>query len=169
MSFLPRGGSGQPRWRHAYDLVTSRVINEHVTLLEITEYYGCEQTEAWSIMRDAKKHLERDGLNTVKTIPKFGWVVIDAKGNLGEIDHRLAKTRRALSRTARLLTNTQQRRSELDQSDRNRLDFQTASVLRSQEIYNRTSPDFAALQRASKTPTQLPGLGIVPTPQTETG
>lgn len=161
MSFLPAGA--QPRWRYAYDLVASRAINEHVTLLELTEHYGCEQSEAWSIMRDAKKHLERDGLNTVKTIPKFGWVVIDVKGNLGEIDHRLAKTRRALTRTARLVTNTQQRRSELDQADRNRLDFQTASVLRSQEIYTRTSPDFAALQRASKTPTQLPGFGNVTT------
>lgn len=156
--FQPADGE-RARWRHAYALVAGKKPGEDVTLLELAEVLDLDATEDRSVLRavmsEAKKHLERDGLHTVRTVKRFGWVVIDASGNLDEIEKRRKKATRATGRAARLIVATD--RGQLSPIERQRLDFETRNVLSAKSLFERKTKDFAELERQS-TKRQTPEL-----------
>lgn len=145
--FEPADGC-QARWRYCYDLVVSRKPGDEITYMEIAELLDCSVGQAVAAMREAKRHLEVDKQRTVRTVKKFGWIVLDAKGNLNETDDRIRRTRRAATRAVRVLNAT--RREELSQIERARMDFQSRQLLSARGLYERKSPSFAELERASK-------------------
>ncbi|OZM74016.1 hypothetical protein CFN78_06935 [Amycolatopsis antarctica] len=145
--FQPADGD-RARWRHVYELVLSRTPGDDITVQEVCDLLNIPAHTAWAVMLDAKKHLEQDRQQTVKSVSKFGWIVIDAKGNLDEIERRRHKAHRATSRAARLITATD--RGALSPIDRNRLDFETRNVLAARSLYDRKSRSFAELQRESQ-------------------
>lgn len=145
--FAPADGV-QARWRYLYDMVCQRQPGDDIELGEVTELFDIDEQAARAVMLEAKKHLEEDRQQTVTTKERYGWIVIDAKGNLDEIEKRRRKAYRATTRTARLIHATD--RAELAAIDRNRLDFETRNVLAAQSLYGRKSRSFAELERASK-------------------
>ena len=149
-AFQPADGE-RARWRYAYDLVAGKQPREDVTLLELAELLDVDPNQdrelLWAVMAEAKKHLERDRLHTVKTIKRFGWVVIDARGNLDEIERRRKKATRATGRAARLIVATD--REQLSPNERQRLDFETRNVLGAKTLFERKATDFAELERRS--------------------
>jgi hypothetical protein len=145
--FQPANGE-RARWRYAYDMVVERKPGEDVTLQELTELFDIDDQAARAVMLEAKKHLEEDRQQTVKTVEKFGWVVIDARGNLGEIEKRRVKAYRATNRTARLIVATD--RDELSPIERNRLDFETRNVLAARSLFGRKPRSFSELEKESR-------------------
>jgi ATP-dependent exoDNAse (exonuclease V) alpha subunit len=149
-AFRPADGD-RARWRYAYDLVAGKQPGEDVTLLELAELLDLDVDQDRALLRavmsEAKKHLERDHLHTVRTVDKFGWVVIDARGNLDEIEKRRKKATRATGRAARLIVATD--REQLSPIERQRLDFETRSVLSAKSLFERKTKDFTELERQS--------------------
>lgn len=139
----------QARWRYAYDLVLTKQPGDDVTLQELAEILGLDwQADSQvlrSVMLEAKKHLEQDKLQTVRTVARFGWVVLSAAGNLDQVEKRRQKAGRATDRTARLITATD--RGQLSPIERNRLDFETRNVLAAGALFRRKPKSFAELQR----------------------
>lgn len=135
------------RWRYCYELVATRKPGDEITRMEVMEAAGCDEQQAIAAMREAKKHLEFDRQRTVRLVSKFGWIVLDAAGNLSETDRRSRKAARAVTRAARILAATP--REELSQIDRARSDYLERQLLSARGIYERTSASFAELQRSS--------------------
>lgn len=158
-AFQPADGE-RARWRYAYDLVVSKKPGEDVTLLELAELLELDANADAQVLRgvmlQAKKHLEEAKQQTVRTVPKFGWVVLDARGNLPEIEGRRKKAYRATTRTARLIVATD--RTGLSPIERQRLDFETRNVLGASSLFGRKTKSFVELEResASRSQPQLP-------------
>lgn len=144
--FDPAGGEAQ--WRPLYRLVVERDPGEAVTLHEARELLGCGEQAAWAAMRRAKRQLEDDKQQTVRTVARYGWVILAPAENLGEAEKRRRKAYRATDRAARLLAATP--RDRLSQIDRARLDFESRNVLGARSLYTRRSPSLAELERESK-------------------
>lgn len=142
--FAPSNGV-QPQWRYAYDLVAGLAPGDEVTYLALAEALDWEfeikddamRRKLCGVMRLATIHLEKDGQRTVKTVAMFGWVVQNAKGNIVLVDQRTRKVRRGVNRTVTLIQATDV--TELDQRDRQRLDFQRGQLSRTQEMLGRTA------------------------------
>lgn len=146
-AFEPANGE-RARWRYAYDLVTDRKPGDEITREELMELLDIDSDTALAVMREAKKHLEEDRQQTVRTVERFGWVIIDARGNLDEIEKRRKKAYRATDRTARLIVATP--RDDLSQIERSRLDFETRNVLAARGLFSRKTKSFSELEKESK-------------------
>lgn len=147
--FQPADGQ-RARWRYCYDLVMERKPGEDVTVDEVCELLDVDSVAAWAAMREAKKHLEEDKQQTVRTQNRFGWVIIDARASLAEIEKRRKKAARAVTGNARLIVSVQSKRHELSQIERSRLDFETRNTLGSQSLFSRKPKSFAELEREAK-------------------
>jgi hypothetical protein len=145
--FQPADGQ-RARWRYLYDLVSERHPGDEITVDEVMEMLDVDAATARAVMLEAKKHLEEDRKHTVRTVDRFGWIVIDARGNLDEIEKRRKKAYRATDRTARLIVATP--RDELSQIERSRLDFETRNVLAARGLFSRKTKSFAELEQESK-------------------
>lgn len=166
-AFEPADGK-QARWRYAYDLVLGKEPGDEVTLMELAEALGLEfdisdtvqRQLLWSVMGEAKHHLETDKQQTVKSVPKYGWIVMRPDQNLDEADARRHKAGRAVSRTARLLGATEV--SALSPHQRQRHDFLTSAVVRTAALFDRKPRSLADLESKSQQ-RKLPGTSA---PQT---
>lgn len=145
--FQPADGK-QARWRYLYDLVVERKPGDDVTVDEVCELLEIDAHTARAVMLEAKKHLEEDRQQTVRTVERYGWIVIDARGNLDEIEKRRKKSGRAANRAARLIVATP--REQLSQIERSRLDFETRNVLGAQGLFSRKTKSLAELEKESK-------------------
>ncbi|WP_027930744.1 hypothetical protein [Amycolatopsis thermoflava] len=145
--FQPANGD-RARWRYAYDLVVERNPGDDITVDELKELLDIDTDTAWAVMREAKKHLEEDRQQTVRTVSRFGWIVIDARGNLDEIERRRRKAYRATDRAARLIVATP--RDQLSQIERSRLDFETKNILAARGLYSRKTRSLSELEKESK-------------------
>lgn len=132
--FQPADGQ-TPRWRHCYDLVTGRQVGDQVTLLEVTELLDCSPEAAWAAMRQARIHLEGDGCRTVRTVPRFGWVVMAAAEHLRAAEHHTAKARRQVVTAHRKVRSA--RREELSQFEREAADRMAASLTALSDLMGR--------------------------------
>lgn len=126
IDFTPLDGE-KSRMRHAYDLVASKQHGDEITLMELAEVLDLDHMNEehvkilWQTMDDARAKLERDKHpNTVRTVPKFGWIVPTEAEKLDLAQERLAKVRRAGNRVGRIHDATD--RSALGQFDKQRLD-----------------------------------------------
>jgi hypothetical protein len=146
-AFQPADGD-RARWRYLYDLVVERKPGDDITVDEVVELLEVDPHTARAVMREAKKHLEEDRMQTVRTVERYGWIVIDARGNLDEIEKRRKKAYRATDRTARLIVATP--RDDLSQIERSRLDFETRNVLAARGLFSRKTRSFSELERESK-------------------
>lgn len=153
--FAPADGE-QARWRYAYALVTSKKPHDEITLHELADLLGMEFNPLskeqrgilFSAMREAKIRLEREGLPSVKTVERFGWVVLDAGGSLDEVERRRTKSARAVNRSVRLLLGTD--RSQLTQHQRARMDFLASQLAGAAALYNRRPKTFDELEKLSR-------------------
>lgn len=145
--FQPADGQ-RARWRYLYDLVLSRKPGDDITIDEVIEMIDVDGITARAVMLEAKRHLEEDRLQTVRTVERYGWIIIDARGNLDEIEKRRKKSARAANRAARLIVATP--RDKLSQIDRARLDFETRNVVGAQALFSRKTKSFAELEKESK-------------------
>jgi hypothetical protein len=132
-----------PRWQKLYDLVTSREVGGEVTYREALEVLDLPRTReglavAQQSMRSAVARLEQAKERTVATVPKFGWVVLDAQREVQQVDRRLVKTRRAAGRVVRGVSAMSNRREELSQFERERLDRIGHAARAALEITGRT-------------------------------
>jgi hypothetical protein len=145
--FQPADGK-QARWRYLYDMVVERKPGDAVTVDEVCELFDIDSHTARAVMLQAKKHLEEDRQQTVRTVERYGWIVIDARGNLDEIEKRRKKSYRAVDRTARLIVATP--RADLNQIDRARLDFETRNVVGARGLFSRKTKSFVELEHEAK-------------------
>lgn len=145
--FEPADGQ-RARWRYCYDLVVERSPGDDITVQEVCELLDIDALTARAVMLEAKRHLEVDKQQTVRTVERFGWIVLDARGNLDEIEKRRKKSYRAVDRTARLIVATP--RDELTQIDRARLDFETRNVVAAKGLFSRKTKSFAELEREAQ-------------------
>lgn len=158
-AFQPADGT-RARWRYAYDLVMERKPDDDITLQELAELLDLDWESDSQLLRatmlEAKRHLELDRQQTVRTVDRFGWIVISAKGNLSEIEKRRRKAYRATDRTARLIVATD--REQLSPIERNQLDFETRNVVAARSLFGRKTRSFTELEKASqqRNVTQLP-------------
>lgn len=129
-------------------MVTARNPGDDITIQEVCERFDIDPQTARGVMLEAKKHLEDDKQQTVRTVERFGWVVLTAQGNLNEIEKRRHRAYRATNRTARLINATD--RAALSPIDRSRLDFETRNVLAARSLYSRKTRSFTELEQASK-------------------
>lgn len=131
--FEPADGA-TPRWQKLRDLVRTKEVGQEVTYREAAELLGLDHRDRDQLatiqgaMRDAVARLEKAGERTVSTVARFGWVVLDAQREVGQVDRRLTKTRRAAGRTLRGIGALNTRRGELSQFDRERLDWMDRSA-----------------------------------------
>lgn len=154
-AFEPADGK-QARWRYAYDIAVSKEPGDEITLLELAEALGLDYFPddremaqlLWTTMSEAKRHLEMDGLHSVRTVPRFGWVVMRPDQNLDEADARRRKARRAVDRTARLLKATDV--DVLSPHQRQRHDFLSSSVTRAAALFDRKSKNLNDLEQQSR-------------------
>src|SRR5688500_10644881 len=161
-AFAPANGI-QARWRYAYDLVTPKQPGDEVTLAELAEALGWnydhaddwQRQQLFSVMSDARRHLEADGQRTVRTVEKFGWIVLDARGALNEVERRRDKAARAVDNAISGLGSAP--REELAGQDRSRRDFLEGNLLHAGSLYRRRSPRFMDLERASKARKEIEG------------
>lgn len=124
--FEPADGVA-PRWQKLYDLVVARNVGDEVTYQEAMEVLSLPRTRegmatAQQAMRSAMARLEQAKERTVGTVPKFGWIILDAQREVQQVDRRLIKTRRAAGRVLRGVSAMDNRRGELPQFERERLD-----------------------------------------------
>jgi len=145
--FTPADGV-MPRWQKLYNLVTDRKVGDGVTYGEARDLLGCNLPLTQAAMRDAQKRLEQDGERTVGTVARFGWIVLDAQRELGQVDRRLTKTRRAAGRVVRGTRALNTRREDLSQQDRHRLDQIARSGELAAQIASRRKVDLNALRKA---------------------
>lgn len=151
--FTPADGE-RARWRHAYDLVLDRKPGDGIAVEELTEALDIDPHTARAVMLEAKKHLEQERRQTVRTVARFGWVVIEAGDKLDEIEKRRKKAFRATNRTARLIVATP--RAALSQIERSRLDFETRNVLGARGLFERKTRALSDLEKQSKQRGELP-------------
>lgn len=153
--FEPADGE-RARWRYCYDLVESAQPGDEITYMMVAELLDCDREQALAAMREAKRHLEHDRKRTVRNVPKYGWIVLDAAGNLREADSRIKRARNATTRAADVVLATP--RDELSQIERARMDFQAQQLQSARGLYERKSRSFSELEKASKTrqQSQLP-------------
>lgn len=158
--FEPKDGV-QPRWRYAYDLVIARKPGDGITLMELAElldldhFSEADRQVMRGVMLEAKAHLEKEGQQTVETVVKYGWKVLDPTGNLDQIEQRRLKAARQVDRTARLINATP--RSELAPIDQQRYDAEQRSALAAGSLFTRKRSSFAEMVRRSKPRKELPG------------
>jgi hypothetical protein len=119
--FEPADGI-QPRWRYCYDLVLAKQPNEEIVYREVEELLDCGHEGALDAMRTAQRHLESDGCQSVRNVPRFGWVVMRAGEHIAASDHHLRKARNASGRALRKITAIDDRRGELSQFEREAAD-----------------------------------------------
>lgn len=148
--FTPADGH-TPRWRKLYDLITTRQPGDEITYREARDLLDCDLHTAQSAMRDAIRRLERDGQLTVKTVERFGWVVLNPAGELDQVDRRLTKTRRAAGRAARGAGAVEGRRDQLSQFERERLDRMKRAALAVGELTSRRRSSLAELRKMIET------------------
>lgn len=122
-----------PRWKKLYDLVMGRKVGDEITYREALEVLGLPRTDrglhiAQQTMRTTMEHLERDGHSLLGNVAKFGWVVLDPQRELQQTDRRVTKTRRAAGRAVRGVGSLNNRRDELSQFERERLDWISRSA-----------------------------------------
>lgn len=134
--FAPADGE-KARWRHCWDIIDGegREPGDQVLLQEVMERCNCDAKAAWAAMRDARRHLEEAGRRTVRTVPKFGWVVMNASEHLTASDHHAHKARRQVS-TAHLKVSSA-RRKELTQFEREAADRMTTRYQALSELMGR--------------------------------
>lgn len=142
------------RARQLAELVESRQPGDEVTYAEAMELLDCELTQVQAAMNGARKILEDGKARSVRTVERFGWIVMDARANLDEVDRRRKRASRATTRAVRLLNATP--RDELSQIERQRADFQSRQLVGARSLYDRTSKPFAELQKESKKAPELP-------------
>jgi len=145
--FQPADGE-RARWCYCYDLVLSRKPGDGITYAEVMELLDVDHMTALAVMREAKRHLEIDRQQTVRTVPKFGWVILDARGNLSEMEARRKKRNRAAEGHARLVVATP--RDDLTQIDKARLDFEKKNALAALGLAGRKTKSFTELERESQ-------------------
>jgi hypothetical protein len=141
-----------PRWQKLYNLVAERKIGDEVTYAEAIETLDlprgrASRKVAQEAMREAQHHLEIKGERTVGTVANFGWVVLDAQRELGQVDRRRTKARRAAGRTLRGVKALNTRRDELSQFERQRLDFIGHSARVAQEATGRNGLTLEKFQK----------------------
>ena len=119
-----------PRWQILFSIASTRAVGEEITYREAIDALGLagggtreNRSIAQNVMRDVVARLEKEGLRSLKTVTNFGWVVLDATGEISQVDRRLTKTRRAAGRTMRGIEAADVKRDELSQFDRERLDW----------------------------------------------
>jgi len=123
--FEPADGL-RPRWQYCYDLVVERNINDEITRREVMDMLACDWATAGAAMGQAKVHLEEDGRLSVRTVPKFGWVVMRAGEHLAEADREARSGHRKLKAGYRKLSAIDHRRGELSQFEREAVDRRKA-------------------------------------------
>lgn len=134
--FAPADGE-KARWRYCYDLVVTREPNEQIIVQEICELLQCDEKAAWAAMRDAKAHLESDGQRSVRTVPRFGWIVMRPGEHITAAEQYERKSRRGLGRGIRVLVAVAGRRDELSQFEREAVDRKTAQLSAVRELMGR--------------------------------
>jgi hypothetical protein len=150
--FEPADGVS-PRWQKLADLVNSKDVGGELTYREAGEALGFDRLNertlriTQSAMRDAQKNLEAQGQRTVGTVARFGWIILDASRELQQVDRRLAKTRRAAGRTIRGASALNNRREELSQFERERLDRVAFSARMAVEVSGRRSSKISDLKK----------------------
>lgn len=147
VAFEPADGR-RARWRYCYDLVLTKEPGDEITYLEVMELLECDQLTALAAMRDAQRNLEMDRKHLLNNVPRFGWIVLNASGNLGQIEKARKKAYRATDRAARKIVATP--REQLSQIERSRLDFETRHILGARDLYSRKSKTLAELEQESK-------------------
>lgn len=145
-----------PRWRKLYDLVLGRTVGDEITYREALEVLDLDNTRrnravAQNAMRDAQRHLENHGERTVGTRVNFGWVVLDGQRELHQVDRRLVKTSRAAGRTLRGVKALGNRREELSQFERERLDQIGRSATLARQLTSRRNLDMDQLRKMIET------------------
>lgn len=161
--FAPANGI-RARWRYAYDLVAACEPDDSITLEQLAEaldiYYqpGDDHTRSllFQVMDTARTRLEEDGMRTVQTQEKYGWIVLDSSGALRQSVRRMRKVQSAAARTATSLGAI--RREELSQQERQENDFLTSNVLRVGDAAGgRRKPVFRELHRKNQQRKEIEG------------
>lgn len=145
--FGPADGQ-RARWRYCYDLVLKRTPGDEITYREVMELLDVEQRVAVAAMREAQKHLEENRKFLLRNVRRYGWIVLDAPGNLDQIEHARRKAARATTRAARKIVATP--RDQLSKIEQSRLDFETRHVLAARDLYARRSRSFSELESAER-------------------
>lgn len=145
--FQPADGE-KGRARRLAELVAGLKPGDDITYTQAMELLDCDLPQVRQAMNDARKILEEGKARSVQTIDKYGWIVLDARGNLDEVDRRKKRASRAVTRSIRLLNATP--REELSQIERARMDFQGRQLLGARGLYDRKSKSFTELERDAK-------------------
>lgn len=132
--FEPADGV-QARWRYCYDLAATRAVNEQITVHEVMELLGCDDTTAWAAMREARDHLEADGKRSVRTVPRFGWIVASASVHLRMAADRQRRAGRQVRKAISVIDAAP--RGELSQFERQQADRQLASLTTMHDLHKR--------------------------------
>lgn len=142
------------RWKKLHDLVLTKKVGEELTYREAMEVLKLDPADPRSLpvvqqaMRDAQAHLEKGGERTVGTVARFGWIVLDAQRELQQADRRMVKTRRAAGRVTRAVEALGNRREELSQFERERLDRLRHSATMVAHVTGRRKMDLDQLRKA---------------------
>lgn len=132
--FEPADGV-KARWRYCYELATSRRVEEQITVHEVMDLLDCDETAAWAAMREARDHLEANGKRSVRTVPRFGWIVASASQHLRMASDRQRRAGRQVRKAIRVIDATP--REELSQFEREAADRQLASLVSMRSLHER--------------------------------
>lgn len=146
--FEPADGE-TARWRKVYELVLTKEVNDEITYREVEDLIEANRHAAYAAMRDAKRHLEQEGQQSVRTVPSFGWVVMRAAEHIDESDRHLRKSNTQAKIALRTISAIDSRRGELSQEQRQAAD---RNKLRALAVENMTG-------RRRRSLDELYGLG----------
>lgn len=147
--FEPADGESA-RWRKLYELVLTRRVNDEITYGEAEDLLSVDHQTVLGVMREARAHLERDGQQSVRTVPGFGWIVMRASEHIGESDRHLKKSRNQAKYALRKVAAIDGRRDELSQFEREAADRAKLRASALLELSSRRRPSFSELQRAAE-------------------
>lgn len=160
--FEPANGI-KARWRYAYDLVTSKQPGDEIAFSELAELLDMEfnprnrdqRNILLAAMDVARDKLEEEHLPTVRTVDRFGWIVLDAQQAFQQARKRAEKAARAITVTIRSLNSAP--REQLPQDLRASRDYLASNLLRASALAGRRSKNVRDLERESQERKQIKG------------
>lgn len=127
----------QARWKMLYDLVQAKAVGDEITYKEAEQILDCDREAVLGAMYYARRRLEADGQRSVRTVARFGWIVMTAAQEIDEAEKRRRKAGNRVRDGLRITSSVNGRRDELSPFERERLDREQRSLTMLKELMSR--------------------------------
>lgn len=127
----------EARWRLLYNLVLTKNVGDEITYREAEDLCQCDREAVLGAMYYARRRLEEDGERSVRTVARFGWIVMSASQEIDEAERRRKKAGKRVKDGLRITAAVNGRRDELSPFERERLDRETRSLTMLRDLMGR--------------------------------